>query len=134
MLLKAAVAAPARVQALSPPVPTTISFLNTSPLRMSCPGNEISSEWEVQPSWPSPGRKRAAKEKQIQKPEKKKKKFTVVCAAVPVTPPTPIAMVERLACPTKLVQKGVIFPLAGFLLQHSSFLAVLALEKGAAGC
>lgn len=58
---------------------------------MSCQANEISSEWEVQPSWPSPGRKRAAKEKQIQKLGKKsfKKRLNAVCAAVPVTPPTP---------------------------------------------
>lgn len=97
---------------------------------MSCLGNEISSEWEVQSSWPSPGRKRAAKEKQIQKLEwKKKKKLNAVCTAVPVTPSTHKG---RLVCPTKVVQKGVIFPLAGFLLQHSPFFPVLALEKGAA--
>lgn len=83
---------------------------------------------------PAQEEKGQQKKNKFRSRKKKKKKFTVVCAAVPVTPPTPIAMVERLACPTKLVQKGVIFPLAGFLLQHSSFLAVLALEKGAAGC
>lgn len=52
----------------------TIAFLDTSAPGLSRLGNEIGSEREVQLGWPSPGRKKAAKEKkQVQKLEQKRK-------------------------------------------------------------
>lgn len=52
---------------------------------MSRLGNEISSEWEVQRSRPSPGRKKQQKKNKFRS-WNRKERLNPVCAAIPVTP------------------------------------------------
>lgn len=98
-----------------------------------CPAWEMKSALNGKCNQAGPAREEKGQQKKnkFRSWNGKKKKLNAVCTAVPVTPSTHKG---RLVCPTKVVQKGVNFPLAGFLLQHSPFLPVLALEKGAAGC